>query len=168
ITNPGSYQVYSGPSVTTNSSGEAEFTIEVPVSNISEVNENYTVPIMAHPLLYDIRKVFFSKTVLISMILLIGVSFFLVSSFSVSSTGTSQFPNVQVMSWYDNSGTYHFLVFETNQFGQPVSGPTLQANLTVDPFPIGGKGPITNPGSYQVYSGPSVTTNSSGEAEFTI
>ncbi len=102
------------------------------------------------------------------MILLIGVSFFLVSSFSVSSTGTSQFPNVQVMSWYDNSGTYHFLVFETNQFGQPVSGPTLQANLTVDPFPIGGKGPITNPGSYQVYSGPSVTTNSSGEAEFTI
>lgn len=123
---------------------------------------------MPHPLLYDIRKVFFSKTVLISMILLIGISFFLVSSFSVGSTTQFQSSNAQVLSWYDNSGTYHFLVFETNQFGQPVSGVTVQANLSVDPFSIVSKTPITNPGSYPVYRGPTISTNSSGEAEFTI
>ena len=123
---------------------------------------------MSHPLLYDIRKVFFSKTVLISMILLIGISFFLVSSFSVGSTTQFQSSNAQVLSWYDNSGTYHFIVFETNQFGQPVSGVTVQANLSVDPFSIVSKTPITNPGSYPVYRGPTISTNSSGEAEFAI
>ncbi len=123
---------------------------------------------MPHPLLYDIRKVFFSKTVLISMILLIGISFFLVSSFSAGSTIQFQSSNAQVLSWYDNTGTYHFLVFETNQFGQPVSGVTVQANLSVDPFSIVSKTPISNPGSYPVYRGPTVSTNSSGEAQFTI
>ncbi|MGI0079766.1 MAG: ABC transporter permease [Nitrososphaerales archaeon] len=74
----------------------------------------------------------------------------------------------QVLSWYDNSGMYHFVAFATNQFGQPVSGVTLQANLSVSSFSIVNKRPITNPGAYPVYSGPSVVTNSSGEAEITV
>jgi ABC-2 type transport system permease protein len=121
---------------------------------------------MAHPLLYDIRKVLLSKTVLISMALLIAISFFLIYSFSVSTTSSFQ-NNTEVLSWYDNSGTYHFFVFETNQYGQAISGVALRANLTVSLFSPN-KGPITNPGSYPSYAGPSVTTNSSGEAQFTI
>jgi ABC-2 type transport system permease protein len=109
-----------------------------------------------------------SKTVLISMILLIAISLFLIYSFSISTTSSFPNTNSQVLSWYDRSGAYHFLAFESNQYGQPVSGVGLQANLTVSPFSPVGKGPITNPGSYPVYQSPSVATNSSGEAEFTI
>ena len=101
------------------------------------------------------------------MILLIAISFFLIYSFSVSTSSSFPNTNTQLLSWYDSSGTYHFLAFESNQYGQPVSGVTLRANLTVSPFSPN-KGPITNPGSYPAYAGPSVTTNSSGEAEFVI
>jgi ABC-2 type transport system permease protein len=92
------------------------------------------------------------------MILLIAISFFLVSSFSSTIT-TVQQPNTEVLSWYDNSGTYHFLAFETNQFGQAVSGATIQANLT---------SPFFSQNTMPLYQGPSTTTNSTGEAEFTI
>jgi ABC-type transport system involved in multi-copper enzyme maturation permease subunit len=114
---------------------------------------------MAHPLLYDIRKVFLSKTVLISMILLIGSSFFLISSFSVTTTPI-QPPNTQILSWYDSSGTYHFLAFANNQYGQPVSGVTIQINLnnTRSSFLLPPPG----------YSTSSVSTNSSGEAVLTL
>ncbi len=92
------------------------------------------------------------------MILLIAISFFLVYSFS-SSTTTFQQPNTEVLSWYDNSGTYHFLAFETNQFGQAVSGATIQANITSLFF---------SQSTLPSFQGPRVTTNSTGEAEFTI
>lgn len=123
---------------------------------------------MAHPVLHDIRRVFFSKTVLVAMILLVAISFILIYGFSVTSSSQIQPPNSEVLSWYDSSGTYHFLVFESNQFGQPISSVTLQANLTASTFSLTYNEPITNPGSYPLYQGPSVTTNSSGEAEFTI
>jgi ABC-2 type transport system permease protein len=123
---------------------------------------------MAHPLLYDIRKIFLSKTVLISMLMLIAISFFLIYSFSASTGSTFQSSNSEVLSWYDTAGTYHFFLFETNQFGQPVSGVSIQANLTVSPFSYVSKGPITNPTSYPVYQSPLVSTNSTGETEFTI
>ncbi|MGI0085580.1 MAG: ABC transporter permease subunit, partial [Nitrososphaerales archaeon] len=118
---------------------------------------------MAHPLLYDIRKVFLSKTVLISMILLIGSSFFLISSFSATSTPVQLPPNTQILTWYDSSGTYHFLVFANNQYGQPVSGVTLQINFTYSPYP-----PRVNSSSYPRYGTPRVSTNSTGEAVLTL
>lgn len=113
---------------------------------------------MAHPILYDIRKVLLSKTVLISMILLIGISFFLISSFSVSVTATNS-TNTQILSWYESSGTYHYLVFETNEYGKAVSGVTIQGNLSSSFF---------SQSTVPTYQGPTVTTNSSGEAQFTI
>ncbi len=118
---------------------------------------------MAHPLLYDIRKVFLSKTVLISMLLLIGSSFFLISSFSVTTTTAQLPPNTQVLSWYDSSGTYHFLIFSSNQYGQPVSGVTTQINFTYSPYP-----PRANSSSYPRFGAPHVSTNSSGEAVLTV
>jgi ABC-type transport system involved in multi-copper enzyme maturation permease subunit len=117
---------------------------------------------MARPLLYDIRKAFLSKTVLISMILLIGSSFFLVSSFSATTTPI-QVPNTEVLSWYDSSGTYHFLAFTSNQYGQPVSGVTIQINFTYSPYP-----PRANSSSYPRYGTPPVSTNSTGEAVLTL
>lgn len=126
---------------------------------------------MTHPLLYDVKRTFMSKSVLISMILLIAISLVLISSFTVSSTGP-QFnsANTQILSWYDRSGTYHFIGFATNQFGQPVSGVTFQLNLTLySASYISNAGPITStPTTSPIYKGPSVTTNSSGIVQFSI
>jgi ABC-2 type transport system permease protein len=122
---------------------------------------------MVHPLLYDIRKTFMSKSVLISMALLIAISLFLINSFAVTTTPQNTFANSQVLTWYDSSGTYHFLAFETNQFGQPLSGISLQGNLTISFQAFKGP-PPSNLNSYPVYQGPIVITNSTGMAEFTI
>ena len=125
---------------------------------------------MAHPLLYDTTKTFRSRSVLISMALLIAVSLLLINNFVVPTTGTQTSPpKTELFSWYDNTGTYHFLSFSTNQFGQPVSGLTLQANLTVSEL-LTRSGPIigSSISSYPSYQSTLVSTNSSGESEFTI
>lgn len=123
-------------------------------------------------MLYDVRRTLLSKTVLVSMALLIAISLLLISSFAVTTTTNENFTNTQALSWYDSSGGYHFLVFETNQFGQGVGGVNIQANLTMSQFAYyKGGGPITSPislGSYPIYRSPTVATNSSGVAEFTI
>ncbi len=104
------------------------------------------------------------------MALLIAISFLLVSSFAVS-TSPPNYSNTQILTWYDSSGGYHFLVFETNQFGQGVSGVHIQVNLTMSQFAFFKGGPITTQFStsgYPVYKSSVVSTNSSGEAELTI
>lgn len=121
------------------------------------------------PLLYDIKKTFTSTSVIISMVLLIVISLFLINSFA--STVTPNYgnnANTQLLSWYDSSGVYHFLAFASNQFGQPVSGVAIQANLTKFNPAIFGKPPSDLKPIGPVYRGPVVSTNSSGEAEFTI
>lgn len=128
----------------------------------------------AGPLLHDIRRTLMSKSVLILMVLLILLSLTLVSSFvSVGgvSTPVINFANTQILSYYDTTGAYHFLAFATNQFGQPVSGIIFQANLTAVRSPVIFGGPQTTTAtssSSPVYQGPSVSTNSSGDATFTI
>jgi ABC-2 type transport system permease protein len=123
---------------------------------------------MVHPLLYDIRKVLLSKTVLISMALLIAISFFLVYSFSVTTTSQFQNSNNQILSWYDSSGTYHFLVFDTNQYGQPVSGVSVQVSMNVSTSQLAGNGQNGNTKSFPGYQSSHVATNSSGIAVLTI
>jgi ABC-2 type transport system permease protein len=126
---------------------------------------------MTHPLLYNIRKVLMSKTVLISMALLIAISFFLVYSFSATTTSQFQNPNGQVLSWYDSSGTYHFLVFDTNQYGQPVSGVQVQISMNFSSPQFFNNGQTTNSqssSSFPGYRSSAVTTNSSGIAALTI
>ncbi|MHB1908586.1 MAG: ABC transporter permease [Nitrososphaerales archaeon] len=121
------------------------------------------------PLLYDIKKTFTSTSVIISMVLLIVISLFLINSFATTVTPNyGNNANTQLLSWYESSGVYHFLAFSSNQFGQPVSGVAIQANLTefnpaIFGTPKGNLKPIG-----PVYRGPAVSTNSSGEAEFTI
>ena len=123
------------------------------------------------PLLHDIRRTLTSKSVIILMVLLILLSLTLVGSFVSIGGSTSgiNFANTQILSYYDTSGEYHFLAFATNQFGQPVSGIILQANLTAVRSPKFFGGPVTTTAtSSPVYQGPSVSTNSSGDATFTI
>ena len=104
---------------------------------------------MTNPLLYDIKKTFLSKSVLISMIVLILFSLTLIPSFTFSTTVQSS-ANTQVLTYYDANG-YHFLAFAWNQYGEPVSGVTFLANVST---------PALHQGSG--------TTNSSGVAQFTV
>ena len=127
---------------------------------------------LTKPLLFDIKRTFTSKSVLISMILLIAVSLLFVNNFLAKGTGNpSNYANTQVLSRYENSGKYHFLAFSTDQFGKPVSGINLQANLTVSALLVSGEtnsGQSRNYDSSPIYQSPRVSTNSSGEASFTI
>jgi ABC-2 type transport system permease protein len=112
--------------------------------------------IMTNPLLYDVKRTLTSKSVIILMLILILLSFTLVSSFNVSTTVSSNSAITQVYAYYDSSG-YHFLAFAWNQFGQGISGVTFQVNVTTSPT-YGSQ--IVNQGQ--------ATTNSSGQTQFTI
>ncbi len=116
---------------------------------------------MTNPLIYDIRRVLTSNSVVILMVVMILLSGLLFFSFS-STTQNFQgnFANIQVLSWYDSGSTYHYLAFSWNQFGQPVGGVTFQLNLTTS-----SQGTLCpSDSSHSVTS----IANSSGEAEFSI
>ena len=108
---------------------------------------------MPSPLLYDFRRTLTSKSVLIIMALLILVSFgILVSLSQVTTSGQQSGPIVSALTYRDSNG-YHFLVYSTNQFGQPVSGARANFNLTDS--------------SNKTYQGSGIT-NSSGFVLITI
>jgi ABC-2 type transport system permease protein len=109
-----------------------------------------------NPLIYDIKRVFLSKSVLILMALMILLSFFLLASFSTTTTSQESFANMQVLTWYDSSGSYHFLAFAWNTYGQPVSSTSFQINMTAAACP-----------SDSTYTASGVT-NANGEANLTI
>lgn len=120
---------------------------------------------MPHPLLYDVRRTLTSKSVLILMVIMIAFSFAIIPSFTSTGISSSNFANTQVFTYYDSSGGYHFLAFAWNQFGQPVSGITFQANLSLSQpvFSSSGGGTTT---SSHIYQTPAGTTNSSGVTQF--
>ena len=125
---------------------------------------------LTKPLLFDIKRTFTSKSVLISMILLIAVSLLFVNNFLAKGTGNpSNYANTQVLSWYENSGKYHFLAFSTDQFGKPVSGINLQANLTVSALLVSGEtnsGQSRNYDSSPIYQSPRVSTEFKWRSKF--
>lgn len=125
---------------------------------------------MTNPLLYDIKRTLTSKSVLILMAVMIAFGFAIIPSFTTTGIGTgSNFANTQVFTYYDSSGGYHFLGFAWNQFGQPVSGITFQANLSLSsPFFYGGPPQATTTSTSPVYQTQSVSTNSNGEAVFSV
>jgi ABC-2 type transport system permease protein len=91
------------------------------------------------------------------MAALILISLAIIPSFTTSGSGSNS-ANTQILTYYDSGGTYHFISFAWNQFGQAVAGVTFQANLTV----------FSGSSSQAVYRGSPDTTNSSGMADFTI
>jgi ABC-2 type transport system permease protein len=119
-----------------------------------------------HPLLYDIRRTFLSKSVLILMAVLIIISLAVVPSFRAISVPPPQNSGgTLVLTYYDSGGNYHFIAFAWNQFGQKLSQATFQVNLSSTVVFTQFKGPEP---SGSIYQGPLVTTNSSGEAQFAI
>ncbi|MGI0086228.1 MAG: hypothetical protein ACREBQ_14205, partial [Nitrososphaerales archaeon] len=110
---------------------------------------------MTNPLLYDFRRTLTSKSVLITIGVLILISFVFLLSISQaqnSGFGVSNNPSPSLVGYYDNNG-YHFIMYASNQFGQGVSGYTAKLNIS---SPTG-----------QLYTGGG-TTNSSGYTTFSI
>lgn len=107
---------------------------------------------MVNPLFYEFRRTMTSKTVLVSMIVIILISVAIipvVKSFA-SPTPALGSTTSEVLEYRDSSGTYHFLGYSFNLYGQPLSGATYT---------------ITPAGSS---SSQKFTTNSSGYASFQL
>src|SRR5215472_14262096 len=76
------------------------------------------------PLLYDFKRTLTSKPTLVSIALLIVLTVGL-APFITGSRFTGNINSAGVM-YHDSSG-YHFIVYATNEFGQPLAG--LQAQF---------------------------------------
>jgi ABC-2 type transport system permease protein len=118
---------------------------------------------MTNPLLYDVKRVLTSKSVIVLMALIIVLSLALLSAFSVSTNQEQTFVNTQVLSWYDSGGSYHFLALAWNANGQPVSGVSFQVNLTQSEA----TGSTINCPSATSYSATGAT-NANGVANFSL
>ena len=109
---------------------------------------------LTSPLLYDFKRTLTSKSVIITIVVLILISLAVIPNITSAQTGFvnngNQTPALAV--YYENN-SYHFIMYASNQFGQGVSGFTADLNLT---SPAG-----------QLYTG-SGTTNSSGYSTFSI
>jgi ABC-2 type transport system permease protein len=107
---------------------------------------------MAGPLRHDFARTMKSKSVLLSMAVIIALSFALVPLIglatgpSVSSSG-----DTAVVGFY-SGGTYHFLAYSYNTYGQPVIGTSVNVTLT------------DSTGAHSSEA----TTNSSGFASWTL
>ncbi len=107
---------------------------------------------MIRPFLYDFRRTITSKSVLIltGIILLISLAIIPFTAPVVSSFGGSSSPDIL---YYRDPGAYHFIVFSSDQYSQPVQGTEISMKLS---------GTQT-----QTYANSS-TTNSAGYAFITL
>jgi len=105
---------------------------------------------MIRPFLYDFRRTITSKSVLIliGIILLLSLAIIPFTAPVVSSFGGSSSPDIL---YYRDPGAYHFIVFSSDQYGQPVQGTQISMKLS----------------GTQTYANSS-TTNSQGYAFITL
>lgn len=105
---------------------------------------------MIRPFFYDFRRTITSKSVLIltGIILLISLAIIPFTAPVVSSFGGSSSPDIL---YYRDPGAYHFIVFSSDQYGQPVQGTQISMKLS----------------GAQTYANSS-TTNSQGYAFITL
>ena len=84
---------------------------------------------MIRPFLYDFRRTITSKSVLIltGIILLISLAIIPFTAPVVSSLGGSSSPDIL---YYRDPGAYHFIVFSSDQYGQPVQGTQISMKLS--------------------------------------
>src|SRR5467141_5302623 len=83
---------------------------------------------MIRPFLYDFRRTITSKSVLIliGIILLLSLAIIPFTAPVVSSFGGSSSPDIL---YYRDPGAYHFIVFSSDQYGQPVQGTEISMKL---------------------------------------
>ncbi len=117
-------------------------------------NKRVIPTILTNPFFYDMKRTLTSKSTLILMILLVLIGFVIASQFISNGLGQTSTggPDTQILSYYNANGTYHFLGFSWNQFGQGVSGVTFHGTMNYSQVAYNGGG----------------TTSSNGETEFTI
>jgi ABC-2 type transport system permease protein len=83
---------------------------------------------MIRPFLYDFRRTITSKSVLVltGIILLISLAIIPLTAPVVSSFGGSSSPDIL---YVRDPGAYHFIVFSSDQYGQPVQGTEISLSL---------------------------------------
>jgi ABC-2 type transport system permease protein len=84
---------------------------------------------MIRPFLYDFRRTITSKSVLIliGIILLISLAIIPFTASVVTSFRGSSAPDLL---YYRDPGAYHFIVFSSDQYGQPVQGTMISMSLS--------------------------------------
>lgn len=107
---------------------------------------------MTSPLRYDFLKTFRSKSVLISMAVIVALSLGLIPLVSLATAPTSFNPGGSSVAYYYSGSEYHLLGYSYNTYGHPVQG--TRFNLTIS----------SSSGTF----GAAATTNSSGFAEWTL
>ena len=84
---------------------------------------------MTNALLYDFRRTLTSKSVIITVAVMVLISLAIIPAVSIVPSLIGGQPQPTVVGYYDSNG-YHFIVYGTNQFGQGVSGYATDLNLT--------------------------------------
>src|SRR3989442_8349617 len=84
---------------------------------------------MIRPFLYDVRKTITSKTVLILIAIILLISLAIIPFTSRSIVNTEGF-NQPATLYYHDGGGYHFLDYLNNNFGDPLSGVSVNFTLS--------------------------------------
>ncbi|MGD0476819.1 MAG: ABC transporter permease [Nitrososphaerales archaeon] len=107
---------------------------------------------MASPILYDFKRTIRSKSVVISMAVIVALSLGIIPIINLATSPTTFSSGSTVVLGYYRSPGYHLLAYSYNTYGQPVSGAVV--NLTI----------TDQEGTHSSR----VTTNSSGYSSWTI
>jgi ABC-2 type transport system permease protein len=107
---------------------------------------------LASPILYDFKRTMRSKSVIVSMAVIVALSFGIIPIINLATSPTSSSSGSTVVLGYYRSPSYHLLAYSYNTYGQPVSGAVV--NLTI----------TDQEGTHSSYA----TTNSSGYSSWTI
>ena len=83
------------------------------------------------PFLYDIKKTITSKTVLILVAIILLISLAIIPLTSIRSTGIeNNLFEAPILYYHDpNLGSYHYLAYFSNRYGDPISGVTVTVIL---------------------------------------
>ncbi len=83
------------------------------------------------PFLYDIKKTITSKTVLILVAIILLISLAIIPLTSIRSSGSeNNLFEAPILYYHDpNLGSYHYLAYFSNRYGDPISGVTVTVIL---------------------------------------
>ena len=84
---------------------------------------------MASPILYDFKRTMRSKSVVVSMAVIVALSFGIIPIINLATYPTPYSSGSTVVLGYYRGPSYHLLAYSFNTYGQPVSGAVV--NLTI-------------------------------------
>jgi ABC-2 type transport system permease protein len=85
---------------------------------------------MAGPLLHDLGRTFRSKSVVVSMVVIVLLSLGLVPLVKLASAPSLATGGGTAVVYYHRSSQYHFIAFSYNPYGQPLQGTSLNVTVT--------------------------------------